>query len=68
METGHQVLNGEFTSRSNTETSGGQKFKSENYKLIDCQVYNPFLASLGAVEIPRDKFIDLLNFKDKKQE
>jgi len=44
-----------------------QKLKSENYKLIDCQVYNPFLASLGAVEIPRDKFIDLLNFKDKKQ-
>ncbi len=43
-----------------------QKLEVENYKLIDCQVYNPFLASLGAVEIERDVFIKLLNFKDKR--
>ena len=43
-----------------------QKLESKHYKLIDCQVYNPFLASLGAVEIPRDVFMELLDFKDKK--
>ncbi len=31
-----------------------------NYKLIDCQVYTSHLASLGAEEIPRVKFIKLL--------
>ncbi|WP_432694965.1 leucyl/phenylalanyl-tRNA--protein transferase [Marinobacterium sp. YM272] len=30
------------------------------YDLIDCQVYNDHLASLGAREIPRSLFIDLL--------
>ena len=34
-----------------------QKLKRENYKLIDCQVYNDHLASLGAREIPRNEFI-----------
>ena len=33
-----------------------------NYKLIDCQVYNDHLASLGAREISRRKFLELLNF------
>jgi leucyl/phenylalanyl-tRNA--protein transferase len=42
-----------------------QKLEKENYKIIDCQVYNPFLESLGAVEIPRAVFMELLNFKDK---
>lgn len=27
------------------------------YKLIDCQVYNDHLASLGAREIPREEFL-----------
>jgi len=31
-----------------------------NYKLIDCQVYNDHLASLGAREIPRSEFLELL--------
>lgn len=30
------------------------------YDLIDCQVYNDHLASLGAREIPRSKFLELL--------
>jgi len=33
-----------------------QKCEKENYSLIDCQVYNPHLASLGAEEIPREQF------------
>ena len=38
-----------------------RKLKEENYKLIDCQVYNEHLASLGAEEIPRAKFMEILN-------
>jgi len=37
-----------------------EKLKKENYKLIDCQVYNEHLASLGAREIPRSEFMKLL--------
>ncbi len=40
-----------------------QKCEKENYKLIDCQVYNDHLASLGAEEIPRKEFIKLLKKK-----
>jgi leucyl/phenylalanyl-tRNA---protein transferase len=32
----------------------------QNYKLIDCQVYNEHLESLGAVEIPRTAFLSYL--------
>jgi len=34
--------------------------QSNKYKLIDCQVYNDHLASLGAREIPREEFLGLL--------
>jgi leucyl/phenylalanyl-tRNA--protein transferase len=34
--------------------------KSENYKLIDCQVYNAHLVSLGAREIDRNTFLSIL--------
>lgn len=37
-----------------------QKLEKENYELIDCQVYNNHLASLGAEEIPRKKFLTYL--------
>jgi leucyl/phenylalanyl-tRNA--protein transferase len=37
-----------------------QKLEKENYKLIDCQVYNNHLASLGADEISRDAFLTYL--------
>ena len=34
--------------------------KESNYKLLDCQVYNEHLASLGAREISREHFISTL--------
>lgn len=34
--------------------------KNKNYRLIDCQVYNTHLASLGAKEILRDPFLAIL--------
>ena len=37
------------------------KLKNENYKLLDCQVYNDHLDSLGCREIDRDEFMKLLN-------
>ena len=37
-----------------------QKLEKENYKLIDCQVYNNHLASLGADEISRSEFLKYL--------
>jgi leucyl/phenylalanyl-tRNA--protein transferase len=35
--------------------------KNNNYKLIDCQVYNPHLESLGAEEVSREEFLKLLS-------
>ncbi len=35
--------------------------KSNNYKLLDCQVYNNHLASLGCKEIDRKDFMTILN-------
>ncbi|QTD36803.1 leucyl/phenylalanyl-tRNA--protein transferase [Polaribacter batillariae] len=32
----------------------------KNYQLIDCQIYNDHLASLGAKEIDRDWFLEIL--------
>jgi len=37
-----------------------QKLKETHYKLIDCQVYNDHLASLGAEEISRIEFLKYL--------
>ena len=34
--------------------------QSNLYKLIDCQVYNDYLASLGAREISRNEFLNIL--------
>lgn len=38
-----------------------QKLQNEKYHLLDCQVHNDHLESLGAREIPRDIFIKVLN-------
>ncbi|MCC7521485.1 MAG: leucyl/phenylalanyl-tRNA--protein transferase [Flavobacteriaceae bacterium] len=38
-----------------------QKLERENYRLLDCQVYNEHLESLGAYEIPRSEFKTYLN-------
>jgi leucyl/phenylalanyl-tRNA---protein transferase len=40
-----------------------QKLEKANYKLIDCQVHNNHLESLGCVEIERDEFIEILEFE-----
>ena len=37
-----------------------QSLEKKNYKLIDCQVYNEHLESLGAEEIERQEFIGYL--------
>jgi len=34
--------------------------KNKKYKLIDCQIYNAHLASLGAREVDRDLFLGIL--------
>lgn len=36
------------------------QLKSENYELLDCQVYNEHLESLGCREINRDDFIKII--------
>lgn len=37
-----------------------RKLKEENYKLLDCQVHNSHLESLGAREISREDFMAIL--------
>ncbi|WPR71840.1 leucyl/phenylalanyl-tRNA--protein transferase [Flavobacterium sp. NG2] len=37
-----------------------EKLRNENYKLLDCQVYNEHLESLGCREIEREAFIEIL--------
>ncbi|WET04615.1 leucyl/phenylalanyl-tRNA--protein transferase [Flavobacterium sp. YJ01] len=37
--------------------------QKENYKLLDCQVYNPHLESLGCREIEREEFMSILKSK-----
>jgi leucyl/phenylalanyl-tRNA--protein transferase len=37
--------------------------KTGNYKLLDCQVYNPHLESLGCREIERNAFIKILKLQ-----
>lgn len=37
-----------------------EKLKTEQYRLLDCQVYNPHLALLGAIEISRETYMEYL--------
>ncbi|HLW30695.1 MAG TPA: leucyl/phenylalanyl-tRNA--protein transferase [Aequorivita sp.] len=37
-----------------------EHLKTKNYRLIDCQIYNPHLESLGAEEIERELFLRML--------
>jgi len=41
-----------------------KELQKKDYKLIDCQVYNEHLESLGAEEIPRKEFMGVLSAKD----
>ena len=40
-----------------------KQLKKEDYKLLDCQVYNPHLESLGCREIDRTDFMEILKGK-----
>lgn len=42
-----------------------QELQSKAYKLIDCQLYTDHLASLGAQEIPRSLFMEILKGHDQ---
>jgi leucyl/phenylalanyl-tRNA--protein transferase len=42
-----------------------REMQEKGYRCIDCQVYTEHLASLGAEEIPRQKFLDLLKVDDQ---
>jgi leucyl/phenylalanyl-tRNA--protein transferase len=42
-----------------------ERLQEESYKFLDCQVYNSHLASLGAEEISREFFLELLNSAPK---
>lgn len=64
-------INGIFCGESMfSKVSNASKFafihlvKNKIYKLIDCQVYNPHLASLGAKEIDREVFLKILKSKN----
>ena len=37
-----------------------ERGKRESWKCIDCQFYTEHLASLGAQEIPRTQFLELI--------
>ncbi|MFA7469584.1 MAG: leucyl/phenylalanyl-tRNA--protein transferase, partial [Weeksellaceae bacterium] len=53
-----------FAKVSNTSKAGFICFVrkyQKRYELIDCQVYTPHLASLGAREIPATEFLKVLN-------
>lgn len=39
--------------------------EKQGFDLVDCQVYNEHLASLGAYEIPRDAFLNLVESNKK---
>ena len=60
-----------FSLRSNASKVGFvhlvEKLKQENYLLLDCQVYNAHLESLGAVEIDREDFLMILNSVEKRE-
>ena len=60
-------INGIFCGESMfSKVSNASKFafihlvQSSNYRLIDCQVYNAHLATLGAKEIERTEFLKIL--------
>lgn len=67
IDLGH-VFCGEsmFAKVSNASKAGFIQFVAKyhkKYELIDCQVYSEHLASLGAIEIPSDIFLNYLENK-----
>jgi leucyl/phenylalanyl-tRNA--protein transferase len=39
--------------------------EKQQFDLLDCQIYNEHLASLGAYEIPREAFLNLVEANKK---
>ncbi len=63
IDLGNKVFCGEsmFTYESNASKIGLIIFiQNTSYKLIDCQVYTQHMESLGAEDIPRDKFLSFI--------
>lgn len=58
-----------FSKMSNASKFGfimlSKELKSLGWKLIDCQIYNDHLATLGAKNIPREEFLDMLQVELK---
>ncbi|WP_340199694.1 leucyl/phenylalanyl-tRNA--protein transferase [Ascidiimonas sp. W6] len=44
-----------------------KRLNGKGYKLVDCQVYTEHLESLGAEEIARSEFLEILNGKDQRR-
>ncbi len=44
-----------------------RKLQELDFHLIDCQVYNPFLSSLGAYEVSRNDFLEIIEQNDLKK-
>jgi len=70
LDMGH-IFCGEsmFAKVSNASKAGFIQFVAKyhkKYELIDCQVYTDHLASLGAIEIPSDIFINYLEPQEEK--
>ncbi|MBS9774243.1 MAG: leucyl/phenylalanyl-tRNA--protein transferase [Tenacibaculum sp.] len=66
VDLGNKIFCGEsmFSKRSNmSKIAFIHLAKNGNYKLIDCQVYNSHLSSLGAREIVREEFLEILQPK-----
>jgi leucyl/phenylalanyl-tRNA--protein transferase len=42
-----------------------REMEEKGYRCIDCQVYSDHLASLGAEEMPREDFLELLKVEDQ---
>ncbi len=64
IDLGNNIFCGEsmFSKVSNASKVAFIKFiQSTNYKLIDCQVYTNHLESLGAEDISRIEFLNLIN-------
>ena len=64
IDLGNNVFCGEsmFSKSSNSSKLAFVKLiENNNYKLIDCQVYTDHLKSLGAEEISRDSFLNIIN-------
>jgi len=64
VDVGNNIFCGEsmFSKVSNASKVGFVSFiQNSNYKLIDCQVYTKHLQSLGAEEISRIEFMNVIN-------